>query len=79
MGRQALADLSAFFLWHPGFAQWTFGEDPADPKTVDEVLDDITLYWLRFDLADSADIDTVLAPPPEGLRESRPASVCLRA
>jgi pimeloyl-ACP methyl ester carboxylesterase len=40
------AGLAAFFLWHPGFAQWTFGEDAADPKTKDEVLDDITLYWL---------------------------------
>ena len=40
------AGLAAFFLWHPGFAQWTFGEDPGEPKTKDEVLDDITLYWL---------------------------------
>ena len=40
------AGLAAFFLWHPGFAQWTYGEDPADPKSQDEVLDDITLYWL---------------------------------
>src|ERR1700750_2649535 len=40
------AGLAAFFLWHPGFAQWTYGADPADPKTIDEVLDDITLYWL---------------------------------
>jgi pimeloyl-ACP methyl ester carboxylesterase len=40
------AGLAAFFLWHPGFAQWTFGDDPEEPKTRDEVLDDITLYWL---------------------------------
>ena len=40
------AGLAAFFLWHPGFSQWTYGEDPADPKSKDEVLDDITLYWL---------------------------------
>ena len=40
------AGLAAFFLWHPGFAKWTFGDDPEDPKTKDEVLDDITLYWL---------------------------------
>jgi pimeloyl-ACP methyl ester carboxylesterase len=40
------AGLAAFFLWHPGFAQWTYGEDPADPKSQDEVLDGITLYWL---------------------------------
>jgi pimeloyl-ACP methyl ester carboxylesterase len=45
--------LAAFFLWHPGFAQWTFGEDPGEPKTKDEVLDDITLYWLTNTAASS--------------------------
>ena len=38
--------LAAFILWHPGFAQWSFGDDPAESKTKDEVLDDVTLYWL---------------------------------
>jgi pimeloyl-ACP methyl ester carboxylesterase len=38
--------LAAFILWHPGFADWSYGADPADPKTRDEVLDDISLYWL---------------------------------
>ncbi len=33
--------------------------------------------FVRFDLADSADIDTLLAPTLEGLKERRPASVCL--
>jgi pimeloyl-ACP methyl ester carboxylesterase len=47
------AGLAAFFLWHPGFAQWTYGADPADPKTIDEVLDDITLYWLTNTAASS--------------------------
>jgi pimeloyl-ACP methyl ester carboxylesterase len=47
------AGLAAYFLWHPGFAQWTFGEDPAEPKTKDEVLDDITLYWLTNTAASS--------------------------
>ena len=47
------AGLAAFFLWHPGFAQWTFGDDPAEPKTKDEVLDDITLYWLTNTAASS--------------------------
>ena len=47
------AGLAAFFLWHPGFAQWTYGDDPADPKTKDEVLDDITLYWLTGTAASS--------------------------
>ena len=47
------AGLAAFFLWHPGFAQWTYGDDPGDPKTRDEVLDDITLYWLTNTAASS--------------------------
>ncbi len=40
------AGLAAFFLWHPGFADWSYGADPADSKTRDDVLDDFTLYWL---------------------------------
>ena len=40
------AGLAAFFFWHPGFAGWSFGRDPKDTKSKDEVLDDITLYWL---------------------------------
>jgi pimeloyl-ACP methyl ester carboxylesterase len=38
--------LAALFLWHPGFGNWAFGENLDDAKTKDEVLDDITLYWL---------------------------------
>ena len=37
------AGLAAFFLWHPGFAGWTLDDQR---KTKDEVLDDMTLYWL---------------------------------
>ncbi len=40
------AGLAAFILWHPGFAQWTYGHDPDQSPTKDEVLDDFTLYWL---------------------------------
>ncbi len=40
------AGLLAFILQHPGFATWDFGNDPDDPKSKDEVLDDISLYWL---------------------------------
>jgi pimeloyl-ACP methyl ester carboxylesterase len=40
------AGLAAFILWHPGFAQWSFGSDPDQSPTKDEVLDDMTLYWL---------------------------------
>ena len=31
---------------HPGFSGWTYGDDPEASPTKDEVLDDITLYWL---------------------------------
>src|SRR5438876_310637 len=40
------AFLAARMLVHPGFAQWTYGGDPETSPTKDEVLDDITLYWL---------------------------------
>jgi pimeloyl-ACP methyl ester carboxylesterase len=37
--------LAAWMLGHPGFSTWTYSN--SDPeKTADEVLDDITLYWL---------------------------------
>ncbi|HEY2968344.1 MAG TPA: alpha/beta hydrolase, partial [Casimicrobiaceae bacterium] len=40
------AGLAAWVLVHPGFAQWTYGADPEKSPTKDEVLDNITLYWL---------------------------------
>jgi len=40
------AGLAAWILVHPGFAQWTYGADPEQLPTKDDVLDDITLYWL---------------------------------
>ena len=40
------AGLAAWVLVHPGFAQWTFGADPEKQPTRDDVLDNITLYWL---------------------------------
>jgi pimeloyl-ACP methyl ester carboxylesterase len=46
------AGLAAWMLGHPGFSRWTWSN--SDPeKTVDEVLDEITLYWLT-DTATSA-------------------------
>ena len=47
------AFLAAWILVHPGFARWTFGAEPEKSPTKDEVLDDITLYWLT-DTATSA-------------------------
>jgi len=38
--------LAAWLLGHPGFAQWSYGADPRQSPTKDDVLDDITLYWL---------------------------------
>jgi pimeloyl-ACP methyl ester carboxylesterase len=40
------AFLAAWILVHPGFAEWHHGADPGRSPTVDDVLDDITLYWL---------------------------------
>jgi pimeloyl-ACP methyl ester carboxylesterase len=40
------AGLAGFILVHPGFAQWTYGDDPGKSPTKDDVLDNITLYWL---------------------------------
>ena len=40
------AGLAAWILVHPGFARWAYGADPDKSPTKDDVLDDITLYWL---------------------------------
>jgi pimeloyl-ACP methyl ester carboxylesterase len=38
--------LAAWILVHPGFAEWKYGVDPAQSPTKDDVLDNITFYWL---------------------------------
>ena len=40
------AGLAAWLLVHPGFSQWSYGADPKESPTKDDVLDNITLYWL---------------------------------
>ena len=40
------AGLAAWLLVHPGFKDWTYGADPAQSPTKEDVLDNITLYWL---------------------------------
>src|SRR5215468_2260459 len=50
------AGLAAWILVHPGFAHWTYGDDPKKSPTKDDVLDDITLYWLTNTAASSARI-----------------------
>ncbi|PZM14822.1 epoxide hydrolase family protein [Rhizobium tubonense] len=45
--------LAAWMLGHPGFTRWTYTD--SDPeKSPDEVLDDITLYWLTNTAVSSA-------------------------
>jgi pimeloyl-ACP methyl ester carboxylesterase len=47
------AGLAAWMLGHPGFSHWTYNS--SDPeKSPNEVLDDITLYWLTRSAASSA-------------------------
>jgi pimeloyl-ACP methyl ester carboxylesterase len=40
------AGLAAFLLVHGGFGKWTYGRDPQQSPTKDEVLDNLSLYWL---------------------------------
>jgi pimeloyl-ACP methyl ester carboxylesterase len=40
------AGLAAWVLVHPGFAQWSYGADAKQSPSRDDVLDNITLYWL---------------------------------
>jgi pimeloyl-ACP methyl ester carboxylesterase len=48
------AGLAAWVLVHPGFKDWEFGANPAQAPTKDEVLDNITLYWLTNTAASAA-------------------------
>lgn len=38
--------LAGFLLLHPGFSAWSYGDNPQQLPTRDDVLDDFTLYWL---------------------------------
>ena len=48
------AGLAAWILVHPGFAQWAYGDIPRQSPTKDDVLDNITLYWLTNTAASAA-------------------------
>jgi pimeloyl-ACP methyl ester carboxylesterase len=48
------AGLAAWILVHPGFKDWKFGANPAQSPTRDNVLDNITLYWLTNTSASAA-------------------------
>jgi pimeloyl-ACP methyl ester carboxylesterase len=43
-------------LVHPGFDKWTYGKDPKQSPTKDDVLDNFTLYWLTNSATSSARI-----------------------
>ena len=48
------AGLAAWILVHPGFAQWSYGDDRNASPTRDDMLDNITLYWLTNTAASAA-------------------------
>jgi pimeloyl-ACP methyl ester carboxylesterase len=48
------AGLAAFLLVHGGFGKWTYGKDPQQSPTRDEVLDNLSLYWLTDTAASAA-------------------------
>ena len=48
------AGLAAWILVHPGFAQWAYGKDSEKSPTKDDVLDNVTLYWLTNTAASAA-------------------------
>jgi pimeloyl-ACP methyl ester carboxylesterase len=50
------AGLAGWMLVHGGFDKWTYGADPRQSPTRDDVLDNFTLYWLTNTAASSARI-----------------------
>jgi pimeloyl-ACP methyl ester carboxylesterase len=40
------AGLAGWMLVHPGFELWTYGKDAKQSPSRDDVLDDLSLYWL---------------------------------
>jgi pimeloyl-ACP methyl ester carboxylesterase len=50
------AGLAGWMLVHGGFTKWTYGKDPKQSPTRDDVLDNFSLYWLTNTAASSARI-----------------------
>jgi pimeloyl-ACP methyl ester carboxylesterase len=50
------AGLAGWMLVHSGFTKWSFGKDPKQSPTIDDVLDNFSLYWLTNTAASSARI-----------------------
>jgi pimeloyl-ACP methyl ester carboxylesterase len=62
------AGLAGWMLVHPGFAQWAYGKDPKQTPTVDEVLDNFTLYWLTNSSSSAARLYGRTAQEPHQFR-----------
>lgn len=48
------AGLAGWMLVHPGFEHWSYGNDPKQSPTRDDVLDNFSLYWLTNTATSSA-------------------------
>jgi pimeloyl-ACP methyl ester carboxylesterase len=48
------AGLAGWMLVHPGFDHWSYGKDPQQSPTRDDVLDDFSLYWFTNTSASAA-------------------------
>jgi pimeloyl-ACP methyl ester carboxylesterase len=48
------AGLAGWMLVHGGFGKWTYGQDPEQRPTVDEVLDNFSLHWLTNTVSSGA-------------------------
>ena len=48
--------LAGWMLVHGGFDKWSFGKDPSQSPTVDDVLDNFSLYWLTNTVGSSSRI-----------------------
>lgn len=48
------AGLAGWMLVHGGFGKWTYGKDPVQTPTRDEVLDNFSLHWLTNTAASGA-------------------------
>jgi pimeloyl-ACP methyl ester carboxylesterase len=50
------AGLAGWMLQHSGFTKWSYGKDPQQSPTRDDVLDNFSLYWLTNTAGSSARI-----------------------
>jgi pimeloyl-ACP methyl ester carboxylesterase len=75
--------LAAWMLVHPGFKDWKYGADPAQSPTRDDVLDNMTLYWLTNTATSSARLywehgargSVILAAPQKSSEISLPVAI----